>query len=177
MEPITCVVDAVTLIEHIHEIKSWTYDGDLNLVMPLCSKSHINLLLGRVLLTILIAIERVEKLYQTKKEQEVKALDPPKKRSSWKNVRKEHPAFDINLQVALEFFKRMEAEESTTSITFQKITEEYSPWKGVELQQEKVETKEGRPSTFAQALAKSNIVNGSSGVANMPKGQYLSVVK
>ena len=132
---------------------------------------------ARVLLTILIAIERVEKLYQIKKEeQEVKALDPPKKRSSWKNVRKEHPAFDINLQVALEFFKRMEAEESTTSITFQKISEEYSPWKGVEIQQERVQTKEGRPSTFAQALAKSNVVNGSSGVANTPKGQYLSVV-
>lgn len=110
-----------------------------------------------------------------KEELEVKALDPPKKRLSWKNVRKEHPAFDINTQVALEFVKRTEVEESKTMVEFQKPSEEYSPWKGVEVQQEKKEVKEERPSTFAQALAKSNTANGLSSVAGAPKGQCLYV--
>lgn len=38
MEKITCVIDATTLVEHIHEIKSWIYNGQLRLVVPLNSK-------------------------------------------------------------------------------------------------------------------------------------------
>lgn len=175
MEPITCVVDAATLIENIHEIKSWTFGGYLNLVVPLSSMLPSGFALTVTLLTISVAIERAEQLYKIKKEElEVKVLDPPKKRLSWKNVRKEHPALDINIQLALEFIKEMEIDESNTSVTFQKSSEAYSPWKVVvEVQQEKKEVKEERPSTFAQALAKSNTVNGISGVAKAPKGQYL----
>lgn len=99
-------------------------------------------------------------------------MDSPKKRLSWKNARKEHPAFDINLQVASEFIKRMEIEGPSASVVFQRISEEYSPWKGVEVPQEKSEIKEDRPSTFAQALARSSPVNGLPEIANVSKGQW-----
>lgn len=38
MEKTSCLIDATTLVEHIHEIKSWIYNGQLRLVVPLSSK-------------------------------------------------------------------------------------------------------------------------------------------
>lgn len=34
METPICIADAKTLVEHIHAIKSWIYNGQLRLVVP-----------------------------------------------------------------------------------------------------------------------------------------------
>lgn len=77
--------------------------------------------------------------------------EPTKKRSSGKPVRPEYPAFDINLVVAREFLSRLKLHNAEHPITFQQPSEEYSPWKGVEVQVEKKMSTEDGPTTWAQA--------------------------
>ena len=33
----TCVIDAITLIDHIHQIKTFVYDGYIRLAVPMSS--------------------------------------------------------------------------------------------------------------------------------------------
>lgn len=41
MDTQTCVIDASTLIDHIHQIKALVYDGHIRLAVPLSSTSYV----------------------------------------------------------------------------------------------------------------------------------------
>lgn len=38
MERLTCVVDALTLVDNVHQMKQWVYSDLIHLHIPLCSK-------------------------------------------------------------------------------------------------------------------------------------------
>ena len=40
MDNNTCVVDALTLIDHIHLIKTWVYAHDIRLLVPATGESN-----------------------------------------------------------------------------------------------------------------------------------------
>ena len=170
MENITCVVDATTLIDKIHEIKEWVYDGYIRLHVPICSKFLVSLDDFHVLMST-IAFEMVEQIYQSSVVPKEAQKEPPPKRSSYKVVaRKEQPLFDINPRVAREFLLRAQS-EADGSITFQLPNEQFTQWKEEEESALKVEQPpEERPTSFAQALLrKLNIADGGDGT-NGPKG-------
>lgn len=101
----------------------------------------------------------------------MKKPEPPRQKSSLKNARKEYPTFDINLRVAVEFLGRLKSGETRGLFVFQQQSEEYSPWKVVDIPTEKRESKEDRPTTFAQAvMVKQNTANGSAGGLDAAKG-------
>lgn len=37
MNNLTCVVDATTLVDNIHELKRWVHEGTIRLAIPVCS--------------------------------------------------------------------------------------------------------------------------------------------
>ncbi|MCJ1463733.1 hypothetical protein MMC07_002342 [Pseudocyphellaria aurata] len=156
MEKLSCVIDAPTLVEHIHEIKSWIYKGHVRLVVPLST------------------IEHVEQLFKDYKQQEIKTSAPPRQRSSLRARRTQYPAFDINPHVAHELLARLGLEKIEHLVTFQQPSEEYSPWKEVGVMVEKEPNREG-PTTWAQAaltsLNKAHMVNAadSAKVSSKPK--------
>ncbi len=171
MEPLSCVTDAATLVENIYEIKSWVYNGQVQLVVPLSSMSHPASSAVWIFLTIVPAYEHLEKLSQDYKEQILKRPDPQRQRSSSKPARKEFPAFDINIRVAEEFLARLKLEETKHHVTFQQPSEEYSPWKGVEAHVEKKDSKEHGPTTWAQAaLTSLHNKTNSFNMGDTPKG-------
>jgi len=65
-----------------------------------------------------------------------------------------------------------EEEESHAGVSFQQANEHYTPWKGVEAADEKEESLEERPTTWAEALRKKqNLANGVSEKNHSFKGQ------
>ena len=78
-------------------------------------------------------------------------------RTGGRPARIEHPPFDINPLVAGEFLARLKSKGEEQGVEFQKDSEQYSPWKILELEEESKNVTEDRPTTFAQAAAKQKI--------------------
>lgn len=159
METPICVIDAKTLVDHIQDLKNWIYSGQLRLVVPTCT------------------IEQVEQLYQKSIEPKPTAQEAPRPRSLGKPPKKEYPAFDINPRVAREYLGRLkyrkeqdadseqrvffQDQENHDAIRFQQPNQQYTPWKNLDVEEEKPEAIEGPPTSWAEALRrKQNMANG-----------------
>lgn len=124
------------------------------------------------LLKFLKAVSTVEKLFQKSKEPQPKREEPKRPKSGGRPVRKEYPTFDINPEVTREFLSRVRAGEKNDAVDFQytveiqKETEQYSPWKYLEAEEEININGDKRPTSFAQALQKQSlekVINGTPG--------------
>lgn len=75
---------------------------------------------------------------------------------------------DINPLVAGEFLARFRSDENQKGVEFQKDSEQYSPWRLLELEEESRSANENKPSSFAQAARKASVEKFSSsmGAAN-----------
>lgn len=159
METPICVLDAKTLVDHIQDLKKWIYDGRLRLVVPSCT------------------IEQVEQLYQKSVEPKPTTQEAPRPRTLGKPPKKEHPAFDINPRVAREYLGRLkhrkdqdagseqrlffQETENHEAVCFQQPNEHYTPWKDLDVEEDKPEAIEGPPTSWAEALRrKQNLANG-----------------
>lgn len=154
----TCVIDANTLIDHIHEVKALVYDGHIQLCVALTTMGRID--------------QICKKFIEPKPEPE--KAPPPRSGGKPKSARgkparekpakekpaREKPARDINPQIAQEFLERSKQGDEELAVEFQKEEEQFTVWKNLELQeeQEKQKNADGKPATFAEALlAKLNI--------------------
>lgn len=118
------------------------------------------------------AVVTVDQLFQKSKEPQPKREEPKRPKSGGRPVRKEYPTFDINPEVVKEFLGRVRAGEKNDAVDFQytvdiqKETEQYSPWKYLEAEEEVNMNGGKRPTSFAQALQKQSlekIANGTPG--------------
>ena len=126
-----------------------------------------------------LAIEQVEQLYLKSIEPKPTTQEVHRSRSSGKPPKKDHPAFDINPRVAREYLGRLknrkekdadseqraffQEKENHEAVRFQQSNEQYTPWKDLDLEEEKPEAVEGPPTSWAEALRrKQNLANGSS---------------
>ncbi|KAL8794344.1 MAG: hypothetical protein Q9195_003041 [Heterodermia aff. obscurata] len=131
----TCVVDATTLIDHIHGIKKLIHDGQLRVTVPLST------------------VESVEKIYQKSIEPKPEPKEPARPKASGRPA-KVHPAFDINPRVVREFLDRCRVEENKLGVEFQQETEQYTPWKNLQEQEEEQKAPDAKPAGYAAALLK-----------------------
>ena len=165
----TCVIDANTLIDHIHEVKALVYDGHIQLCVPLSSMStYITKPLNA---HISLVIDRVDQICRTSVEPKSEPEKAPRPKSGGKPARV-YPTFDISPRVAKEFLERSKQDGSKLAVEFQKEEEQFTVWKNLEIKEENERQKnaDGKPATFAAALlAKLNIAEAP---AESPKGQY-----
>ena len=169
MEQLTCVVDAATLVDRIHEIKQWVYNDAIRIHVPLPSTSILLSLVGMHAEN-LKAFEKVEQLYQASLVAKEPQKEPAPKKPSSKNTRKETPLFDINPQTSREFLLRAQ-EANLNNISFQLPHEQFTQWKEEEQQATKVEqTPEGPPTSFAEALRRKKFKDDLE--SNGAKGSY-----
>ena len=134
------------------------------------------------------AFETVEQLYQKSIEIKPTPQEPPRPKSIGKPTRKEYPVFDINPRVARAFLTRLKAwkeddavleqrdfireNENHDAVEFQEPSEQYTPWKDIEIEEEMPEPVMDRPTTWAEALRrKQNLANGISDSSESPRGQ------
>ncbi len=176
METPICVADAKTLVDNIHDIKRWIYNGQLRLVVPSCSK--YNRLSGDASLAeeYLVA-EQVEQIYQKPKETKPAPKEATRPKPFGKPAKIEYPPFDINPLLAKNFLMRLntwkeedviseqrlffQEKENHGAVSFQQTSEQYTPWKDLEIEEEKPQVVEDRPTTWAEALRrKQNLANG-----------------
>ncbi|KAL8727360.1 MAG: hypothetical protein Q9166_006129 [cf. Caloplaca sp. 2 TL-2023] len=143
MDHLICVVDETTLVENIQEIKSLVQQGLVRLVVPQCTSTSLE--------------QKHAKLQEEANKRFLKQEDSQRPRSGGRPTRTERPAFDINPLVACEFLKRSQSKNGQGVVEFQKDSEQYSPWKILELEEESKSANENRPTTFAQAVQKQNI--------------------
>ncbi|MCJ1438230.1 hypothetical protein MMC27_007617 [Xylographa pallens] len=156
MEHLTCVVDATTLVDRIHEIKQWVYNDAIRIHVPLSSTS-ILLSLAGMYAENLKAFEKVEQIYQASLAAKEPQKETAPKKTSSKSTRKETPLFDINPQTSTEFLLRAQ-EANLNNISFQLPHEQFTQWKEEEQQATKVEqTPEGPPTSFAEALRRKKL--------------------
>lgn len=166
----TCVINANTFIDHIHQIKALVYDGRIRLAVPLSSMSMVDRSCMN-LAKINSAVDSVEQLSHKSIEPKPVPEKAARPKSGGKPV-KVFPTFDISPRVAKEFLERLKQVESKLPIDFQNEGEQYTSWKNLEIQeeQEKRKNADGKPATFAAALlAKLNIVEAP---AQSSKGQF-----
>ena len=186
MENLTCIIDAKSLVDNIQEIKKWIYRGQLHLIVTTDSTSTV-CYENFQCTDAVAASEAVQKLFEKSVEPKQTAQDAARPKSSGKAAKKEYPTFDINPKVAHEYLSRIKkgkegepvvkerplyvAEEVQNALEFQKPTEEYSPWKNIPLEEEKPETPDDRPVSWADAARKkANAINGSADRAEGSKG-------
>ena len=173
MDNMTCVIDARTLVDNIHEIKQWVYGEYIRLYLPLCSMSECSQIIVYCS-QITLASEKVDQLYKASIPPKETQKEPQPKRSSYKAAsRKDYPLFDINPRVAKEFLSRAQSDTTSHGVKFQLPNEQFTAWKEVEKVVEKSETVEERPTSFAQALlSKLNLANDTGKSSNGVKGQH-----
>ncbi|KAI4146263.1 MAG: hypothetical protein L6R39_003518 [Caloplaca ligustica] len=155
-----CVVDATTLVEHIHEIKRYVYQGRVCLLVPQRTSTTLE--------------QKYAKLTEEANKKPAKQTESQRPRSIGKPGRfekpakTEPPAMDINPLVAGEFLSRCRCDEGGKGVEFQKDSEQYSPWRLLELEEESKNTNENKPTSFAQAARKASMEKfaTNSGVAN-----------
>ena len=159
----------------------------MQFVLPLALKVYI-------LITIIIAVDQVEHIYEkTKETKSTSPKEATRPRSSGKPSKKEYPTFDINPLLAKNFISRLMAwkegdighesreffdeKENHGAVSFQQHNEVYTPWKDVDVEEEKPQVPEERPSTWAEALRrKQNLANGTAECAQAPKGKDASII-
>ena len=112
--------------------------------------------------------------------------EAPRSRSLGKPLKKEYPAFDINPRVAREYLGRLkhrkgqdagseqwvffQDKENHEAVHFQEPNEQYTLWKDLDVEEEKLEAVEGPPTSWAEALRrKQTLANGTS-EKSMSKG-------
>lgn len=80
---------------------------------------------------------------------------------------------DINPLVAGEFLARFRSDENQRCVEFQKDSEQYSPWRLQELEEESKKANENKPTSFAQAARKASMekFSSSTGTANGEEDQ------
>ncbi|KAL8773690.1 MAG: hypothetical protein Q9209_001456 [Squamulea sp. 1 TL-2023] len=156
MDQLICVVDAATLVENIHQIKNFIQQGQIRLVVPQYTSAILE--------------QKYANLKEEVSKKPLRQVEPQRPRSGGKPARIEHPAFDINPLVAGEFLARLRSDDGQTILEFQKDSEQYSPWKIMEQEEESKSAVENRPTTFAQAVQKQNIERllDSTGAGNSP---------
>ncbi|KAI4176053.1 MAG: hypothetical protein LQ343_001336 [Gyalolechia ehrenbergii] len=152
-----CVVDATTFVDHIQEIKRLVYQDKIRLVVPQSTSASLE--------------NRYEKLTEEANKKPSRQLEPQRPRSSARPSKAEHPAVDINPLVAGEFLARLRLKEGQDAVEFQKDTEQYSPWKILELEEESRAASENRPTSFAQAVRKQSMemFSNAAGATNGPQ--------
>ena len=162
MDNNTCVVDALTLIDHIHLIKSWVYAHDIRLLVPTIGKSRA------LLYTILSRSEReavpeqVEQLYQKALEAKSKPEEAGRSKPPPKTSKKDFPTFDVNPSVTREFLARARESQDNLPVEFQHENEQFSQWRSKEIMAEKQKFNERNPASYAQTLLmKLNFSEGS----------------
>ncbi|KAL8696142.1 MAG: hypothetical protein Q9224_002951 [Gallowayella concinna] len=143
MDHLICVIDANTLLENIQEIKRFIQQGQIRLVVPQCTSISLE--------------QKCAKLKEEASKKPTRQPEAHRPRSGGKPAKIEHPALDINPLVAGEFLARLRADDGQNTVEFQKDSEQYSPWKMMELEEESRSANENRPTTFAQAVQKQNI--------------------
>ncbi|KAL8804283.1 MAG: hypothetical protein Q9182_002647 [Xanthomendoza sp. 2 TL-2023] len=143
MDHLICVVDANTLVENIQEIKRFLQQGQIRLVVPQCTSTSLE--------------HKHAKLKEEASKKPTRQPEAHRPRSGGKPAKIEHPALDINPLVAGEFLARLRSDDGQDTVEFQKDSEQYSPWKMMELEEESRSANENRPTTFAQAVQKQNI--------------------
>ena len=136
----------------------------------------------------MLAYEDVEQIYQKSKEAKPVPKEPSRPKSSGKPIKKEYPTFDINPLLARNFLLRLKTwkedgaaseqrdflqeKENHGAVSFQQSSEQYSPWKDVEVEEETPQTAEDRPATWAEALRrKQNLANGAGNNSQVQKGR------
>ena len=157
METTTCVIDANTLIDHIHEVKALVYDGHIQLCVPLSSTSSCAM--KRPHAYVFLAIDRVDDSWKKSIEPKPEPEKAPRPKSGGKPARV-YPTFDISPRIAKEFLERSKQDGRKSAVEFQKEEEQYTVWKNLEIreEQERQKNADGKPATFAAALlAKLNI--------------------
>lgn len=186
METPICVADAKTLVDYIHDIKRWIYNGQLRLVVPACSRCNqpsedVSLAKEH------LAAEQVEQIYQKSKETKSAPKESIRPKPFGKPAKIEYPPFDINPFLAKNFLARLktwkeedaaseqraffEEKENHGAVSFQQTSEQYTPWKDLETEEEKPQVVEDRPTTWAEALRrKQNLANGIVENPHAPKG-------
>ena len=115
------------------------------------------------MLTLLLAVEQVEKDAETSLIPKETPKEPASKRASGRAARRSgHPLFDINPRTAKEFLRRAQ-EKNIENVKFQLLGEEFSQWKEEEEKEAaKVESPTAPPTSFADALLrKLNFKEGS----------------
>lgn len=187
METPICVADARTLVDNIHDIKRWIYNGQLRLVVPSCSMyslfiEEISLPKGR------LASEVVAELYQKSQETKPAPKEISRPKSFGKPAKIDYPPFDINPFLARLFLSGLkhwkgedaaseqriffQEKENHEAVSFPQANEQYTPWKDIENEEEeKPQVVEDRPTTWAEALRrKQNIANGIVNISSAAKG-------
>ena len=82
-----------------------------------------------------------------------------------------HPAFDINPRVAREFLERCRVEDNKLGVEFQQETEQYTPWKNLQEQEEEQMAPDAKPAGYAAALLKK--LNNKEAPAQAAKGMCI----
>lgn len=141
----------------------------------------------------ILAYEHVEQIYQKSKETKSVPKEVARPKSSGKPVKKEHPAFDINPLLAKNFLTRLKTwkedeavseqrdffqeKENHGAVSFQQSSEQYTPWKDIEIEEEKPQVADDRPSTWAEALRrKQSLGNGTNGNVQSQKGDWIPLL-
>ncbi|KAL9026392.1 MAG: hypothetical protein Q9196_004937 [Gyalolechia fulgens] len=157
MDQPICVVDATTFVDQIQEIKRLVYQDKIRLVVPQSTSASLEI--------------KYEKLTEEGNKKPSRQPEPQRPRSSGKPTKVEHPAVDINPLVAGEFLARLRSKEGQDAVEFQKDSEQYSPWKILELEEESRAASENRPTSFAQAVRKQSMEKFSkaAGATNGPQ--------
>ncbi|KAL9130674.1 MAG: hypothetical protein Q9217_001201 [Psora testacea] len=168
METAICITDGTTLVDHIHEIKSWIYDGQLRLIVPSST------------------VENVEQLYQKSIEPKLPAKEATNLKSLVKLTKKEYPTFDANPRIAKAFLERVKAgkdyetgqlgrpiyeeEEKHAAVHFAQANEHYTPWKHIEEYEVKTESPTDGQGSWADKLRKKPSLANGTAANKLPKG-------
>ncbi|KAI4170198.1 MAG: hypothetical protein LQ348_007149 [Seirophora lacunosa] len=175
-----CVVDATTLVEHIQVIKKYVYQGRMCLVVPQRSMSFClrsTDAIGLTQITASTPLEfRYEKFAEDAKKKPSRQPEPQRPRSRGrpakveKSTKAEQPAVDNNPLVAGEFLARLRSDENQKGVEFQKDSEQYSPWRLLEIEEESRNANDDKPTSFAQAARKASMekFSGTAGAVNGP---------
>ena len=161
----TYIVEGSTLINRIHELKQWVYDGSIQIHVPLCGTYGVLQPLF-TLLTSHIALDQVEAAYKVSLIPKEVPKEVVAKKTSGRAARKEQPLFDINPRTAQEYLSRAQSEKGEEGVKIQLVEEQFTQWKEEEKEAAKPETPPSAPTSFAEALLrKLNIKDetGSSG--------------
>ena len=125
----------------------------------------------------MIVYEHVEQIHQKSKEVKPASKEAARPKSSGRPAKKEQPAFDINPLLAKNFLSRLktwkeeqavseqreflEEKEKHGAVNFQNASEQYTPWKDVEIEEEMPAVADDRPTTWAEAARrKQHLANG-----------------
>ncbi|KAL9102510.1 MAG: hypothetical protein Q9163_002345 [Psora crenata] len=186
METPICITDAATLVDRIHQIKSWIYNGQLRLIVPSSSMPARQSLPIASILMWMAAVQNVDQIYQKSIEPKPLVKEITKPKISRKPTKKEYPAFDMNPRIAKAFLERVRAgkdyetghlgrpiyedEEKHDAVHFPPANEQYTPWKHIEEYEETIESPIDGQRSWADKLRKKPALANGTVENKSPKG-------